>query len=72
MKYVLIICLVLIGVLVGLTLTLGHFEGFGVVLGMFVLFPLIYIFGTIFIGKNKKEKEIDTETKKKDRFSRWE
>lgn len=71
MKIILFILIVLIGVAIGLILGLGLFQGFELVLSMFILFPLVFIFGTILIGKSKKV-ETTQEDKKKDRFSRWE
>jgi len=72
MKYVITFFIILAGVAIGLSIGLGIFEGFEFLLVMFILFPIIFIFGTIILGKGKKEEKIDEETKKQDRFSRWE
>jgi hypothetical protein len=56
----------------GLAIGLGLFNGFGFIIGMFIMFPIVFIFGTIFIGKRKDEEKIDEELKKQDRFSKWE
>ncbi|MGD9605782.1 MAG: hypothetical protein AB7V00_06525 [Bacilli bacterium] len=71
MKIFLFILIVIIGVAIGLILGLGLLQGFELVLSMFILFPLVFIFGMILLGKSKKEPPVN-EDKKKDRFSRWE
>jgi type III secretory pathway component EscV len=71
MKIILTILIIIAGVAIGLILGLGLFEGFELVLSMFILFPLIFIFGMILAGKAKQEAP-DEDEKKKDRFSRWE
>ncbi|HBP26109.1 MAG TPA: hypothetical protein DD618_04080 [Acholeplasmatales bacterium] len=72
MKCLLIGLIVLIGVAIGLILGLGLFSGYELVISMFVLFPLAVIFGTILLGKTKKEEPVDRKTKDQDRLSRWE
>ncbi|MDD3107419.1 MAG: hypothetical protein PHP65_06450 [Bacilli bacterium] len=72
MKIILTILIILTGVAIGLILGLDLLEGFELVVTMFILFPLTVIFGTILLAFAKKETPVDEETKKKDRFSRWE
>ncbi|HNZ50043.1 MAG TPA: hypothetical protein PK087_02325 [Bacilli bacterium] len=71
MKIILISLIIILGVAIGLILGLGLFQGFELVLSMFILFPLVFILGTILLGRTKKEvpKEKDHQ---QDRFSRWE
>lgn len=68
MKYLGIVILALIGLGIGVFIGLGGFDGIGWV-AFIVLFPIIYIFGTILFGKNTKE---DSEDAKKDKArSKW-
>jgi len=55
MKFVLIIILVLLASTLGILLGLGFLDNFGFLIGMFIIFPIAYIFTIIVLGKGKKE-----------------
>lgn len=55
MKYVFYALLLIAAVLFGVFIGVGVLRDFGLVIGMFVLFPAVYIFGVIFIGRGKKK-----------------
>lgn len=67
MKYFWIALLVIIGLGIGVFIGLGGIAGVEWVV-FIVLFPLIYIFGTIILGKRTDDdEEVEKEVKK----SRW-
>ena len=70
MKYVFYALLLIAAILFGVFIGVGVLRDFGLVIGMFVLFPAVYIFGVIFIGRGKKEKPTDEDNEKK-RISKW-
>lgn len=65
MKYFLIILLIIFGLGIGIFIGLGGFEGIGWVV-FIIVFPLIYIFGTIIFGRRN-----DDEKEKIDKKSKW-
>lgn len=71
MKYIFIVLLALLGIGIGVFVGLGGFDGIGWV-AFIILFPIIYIFGTIIMGKNadidNDDKEKNVEKSKWDRY----
>lgn len=73
MKALFYILLIIAGVGLGFAIGYDFFDNLGFVIALLVLFPVIFIFGTIYLGKRRNQKdEIDEEIKKQDRFSKWE
>lgn len=74
MKYVIYGLFSLIGIAIGLIIGFGFFEGYELVLGIFIIFPIVLIFGLL-SWKSKVKKDLysnEKELKKQDRFSKWE
>ncbi|MCK9536320.1 MAG: hypothetical protein M0R05_01825 [Bacilli bacterium] len=71
MKYVFVVMIILTATALGILLGTGIFDDFGLIIGIFIIFPIIYIFGIIFLGRGRKEKPID-KNEKNNRFSKWE
>ena len=70
MKYLILIILIIIGVGIGMFVGLGGLEGVGWV-AFIALFPLIYIFGTILLGKNNDD-EVIPKNEKKSKWDKYE
>ncbi|MCK9470397.1 MAG: hypothetical protein WC006_02130 [Bacilli bacterium] len=70
MKYLYIVLLALIGLGIGVFIGLGGFEGIGWV-AFIILFPIIYIFGTILLGKNTDDLE-EEKDKIKSKWDKYE
>ena len=65
MKYLILILLMIIGVGLGVFLALGGIAGIEWVV-FIIVFPFVFIFGTILFGK-KDEEEVEEEKEK----SKW-
>jgi len=71
LKYILFFLLIISAVGIGIFLGTDFLDDFGLLIGIFVIFPAAYIFGAIFIGNGKKDMKADGD-EKSDRFSKWE
>lgn len=71
MKYLILIILIIVGVSIGVFIGLGGFDGIGWVV-FIMLFPLIYIFGTILLGKNNDDKVKPDKNEKKSKWDKYE
>lgn len=71
MKYLILIILIIVGVGIGVYAGLGGFEGIGWV-AFIILFPLLYIFGTILLGKNNDDEVKSDKFEKKSKWDKYE
>ena len=70
MKYIILILLMIIGLALGIFVGLGGFAGIEWVV-FIVLFPLVFIFGTILLSK-KDNDEVVEEEKEKSKWDKYE
>jgi len=70
MKYLVIGLFILVGLGIGVFVGLGGFEGVGWV-AFIVIFPILYIFGTIIFGANKGEED-KIKNEKKSKWDKYE
>jgi hypothetical protein len=71
MKYLILVLLILVGLGIGIFIGLGGFEGIGWV-AFIIIFPIIYIFGTIIFGGNTDGEENNVKEEKKSKWDKYE
>lgn len=71
MKYLMLILLIIVGLGSGIFVGLGGIEGIEWVV-FIVLFPILYIFGTILIGKRTDDEKVDKVKIEKSKWDKYE
>lgn len=64
MKKIILTLFIIAGIAIGTFIGLGGLDGIGWV-AFIIAFPLIYIFGTILLGKQPGDEKIETKNKSK-------